>query len=92
MGVFQAVPTDGTSVTATSLAERLGVEKDLLGTFQPTSIYIMIMLITTTCKVRLMRVVTANGPFAEVGREEYAHTPYSMIYLVPGISNLFKTR
>jgi hypothetical protein len=91
MGVFQAVPTDGTSVTATSLAERLGVEKDLLGTFQPTSIYIMIMLITTS-KVRLMRVVTANGPFAEVGREEYAHTPYSMIYLVPGISNLFKAR
>jgi hypothetical protein len=32
MGIFQAVPTDGTSVTAASLAEKLGVEKELLGT------------------------------------------------------------
>ncbi|KAE9370157.1 hypothetical protein N431DRAFT_343662 [Stipitochalara longipes BDJ] len=70
MGVFPAVPVDGSSITATALAEKLGVQKDLL--------------------VRLMRVVTANGPFAEVGKEEYAHTPYSKIYLVPGIANFFR--
>lgn len=31
MGVFEALPLDGTPVTATVLAENLGVEKDLLG-------------------------------------------------------------
>jgi glycerol kinase len=37
-----------------------------------------------------MRSLTIIGPFAEVGKEEYAHTPYSQIYLVPAITGLFK--
>ncbi|TEY83831.1 hypothetical protein BOTCAL_0024g00400 [Botryotinia calthae] len=60
MGVFDALPTDGSSSSATALAEKLGVEKELL--------------------VRFMRVLTAVGPFAEIGKEEYAHTPYSMAF------------
>lgn len=39
-----------------------------------------------------MRVLTAHGLFAEVGKEEYAHTSYSKIYLVPGLSGFFKAR
>jgi hypothetical protein len=31
MGIFQALPMDGSSATAASLSEKLGVEKDLLG-------------------------------------------------------------
>lgn len=34
MGIFEAVPMDGSSVTATVLAEKLGADKDLLGEFQ----------------------------------------------------------
>ena len=37
-----------------------------------------------------MRNLTIIGPFAEVGKEEYAHTPYSQIYLAPAITGLFK--
>lgn len=37
-----------------------------------------------------MRCVTIVGPFAELGPEEYAHTEYSKIYLVPEIKGLFK--
>lgn len=40
--------------------------------------------------VRLMRCVTIVGPFAELGPEEYAHTAYSKMYLVPEIKGLFK--
>ncbi|QSZ29967.1 hypothetical protein DSL72_004485 [Monilinia vaccinii-corymbosi] len=70
MGVFDALPTDGSSSSATALAEKLGVEKELL--------------------VRFMRVLTVVGPFAEVGEEEYTHTPYSMAYLVPELRGFFK--
>lgn len=38
-----------------------------------------------------MRNLTVMGPFAEVGKEEYAHTPFSQIFLVPAITGLFKT-
>jgi hypothetical protein len=31
MGVFEALPMDGTPVTATAISEKLGVDKDLLG-------------------------------------------------------------
>lgn len=31
MGVFDALPTDGSSSSATTLADKLGVEKELLG-------------------------------------------------------------
>ncbi|GCB28319.1 hypothetical protein AAWM_11204 [Aspergillus awamori] len=31
--------------------------------------------------VRLMRAVTPMGPFRETGEEEYAHTPFSEIYM-----------
>ncbi|CAD6445816.1 f8921658-439b-4469-aae0-2ac0945003d8 [Sclerotinia trifoliorum] len=70
MGVFDALPMDGSSSSATILAENLGVEKELL--------------------VRFMRVLTAAGPFAEVGEEEYAHTPYSMVYMAPEFRGIFK--
>ena len=40
-------------------------------------------------RVRLMRNATVVGPFEEVGREEYVHTPYSKIYMVPAIKGLF---
>ncbi|PQE33396.1 O-methyltransferase protein [Rutstroemia sp. NJR-2017a WRK4] len=70
MGVFDALPQDGSSASATTLAEKLGAEKDIL--------------------VRLMRVLTPLGPFEEVGEEEYKHTPYSMVYLVPEIRGIFK--
>ncbi|GKZ99986.1 hypothetical protein AnigIFM60653_007046 [Aspergillus niger] len=33
--------------------------------------------------VRHMRAATPVGPFREVGEEQYAHTPFSEIYLVP---------
>lgn len=39
---------------------------------------------------RFMRIVTIVGPFAEVGPEEYAHTPFSQIYQVPEFRGLFK--
>lgn len=37
-----------------------------------------------------MRVLTAVGPFAETGEEEYAHTPYSMVYMAPELRGIFK--
>lgn len=37
-----------------------------------------------------MRMATVWGPFKEVGVEEYTHTPYSLIYLVPQINGIFK--
>lgn len=39
--------------------------------------------------VRLMRIVTAIGPFKEVGKEEYAHTELSRAYLDPGLRGFF---
>ncbi|PWY95090.1 O-methyltransferase [Aspergillus sclerotioniger CBS 115572] len=33
--------------------------------------------------VRYMRAVTPIGPFQETGEEQYAHTPFSEIYLAP---------
>ncbi|KAE9367267.1 o-methyltransferas-like protein [Stipitochalara longipes BDJ] len=69
MGVFEALPLDGTSLSADVLAEKLTVEKDLL--------------------VRLMRVAIPEL-FAEPKPQAYAHTPYSMVYLHPGIRGAFK--
>ncbi|PMD29394.1 o-methyltransferas-like protein [Hyaloscypha variabilis F] len=69
MGIFEALPLDGTSLSADVLAEKLSVEKDLL--------------------VRLMRVVIPEL-FAEPKSQEYTHTPYSMVYLHPGIRGAFK--
>ncbi|KAL1966251.1 hypothetical protein VTN77DRAFT_4604 [Rasamsonia byssochlamydoides] len=40
--------------------------------------------------VRLMRMASVIGPFQETGPEEFAHTPYSLIYLVPEIDGIFK--
>lgn len=37
-----------------------------------------------------MRMATNRGPFKEVGEEEYAHTEYSLIYLVPEIRGIFR--
>ncbi|OJJ46002.1 hypothetical protein ASPZODRAFT_142639 [Penicilliopsis zonata CBS 506.65] len=39
--------------------------------------------------IRLMRMTTVWGPFKEVGVEEYAHTPDSLIYLVPEVNGIF---
>jgi hypothetical protein len=38
MGVFDALPQDGSSATASTLAEKLGAEKDILGRFGLSSI------------------------------------------------------
>jgi hypothetical protein len=43
-----------------------------------------------TVIARFMRIVTIVGPFAEVGPEQYAHTPYSQIFMVPELRGLFK--
>ncbi|KAM0120027.1 hypothetical protein ACP6JC_003259 [Aspergillus fumigatus] len=40
--------------------------------------------------VRLMRALTPLGPFRETGEEEYAHTPFSEIYMVPQMNAIFK--
>jgi hypothetical protein len=40
-------------------------------------------------KVRFMRNATIVGPFAEVGTEEYAHTPYSLAYLSTPLRAIF---
>lgn len=37
-----------------------------------------------------MRMATIWGPFKEVGEEEYAQTPDSLIYLDPKVQSLFK--
>lgn len=37
-----------------------------------------------------MRMATVTGLFQEVNSEEYAHTPYSMVYLVPELRGVFK--
>jgi hypothetical protein len=87
MGAFEALPTDGSSATATNLAETLSVEKDLLGEFS-FNLHMNNLLICKT--VRLMRNVTVLGPFAEVSKEKYAHTPYSQIFLVCGLQRFFK--
>ncbi|KAL1986946.1 hypothetical protein VTN96DRAFT_5363 [Rasamsonia emersonii] len=39
--------------------------------------------------VRLMRAVTVVGPFKEVAEEEYAHTPFSEIFLSPHARGMF---
>lgn len=36
-----------------------------------------------------MRNATSAGPFEEVGPEEYTHTPYSLLYLVPELRAIF---
>ncbi|KAE9372596.1 o-methyltransferas-like protein [Stipitochalara longipes BDJ] len=69
IGLFEALPPDGTGLPAEVLAEKLNVEKELL--------------------TRLMRAVVPVI-FAEPSPQVYAHTPYSMVYLVPGIRALFK--
>ncbi|PIG88503.1 O-methyltransferase [Aspergillus arachidicola] len=40
--------------------------------------------------VRLMRAVTPMGPFRETGEEEYAHTPFSEIYMAPQMMAVYK--
>ncbi|KAF7585962.1 hypothetical protein BBP40_009771 [Aspergillus hancockii] len=39
--------------------------------------------------VRLMRALTPVGPFLETAEEQYAHTPFSEIYLVPQMIAVF---
>ncbi|PVH79658.1 o-methyltransferas-like protein [Cadophora sp. DSE1049] len=65
MGVFRALPRDGTSMKASELAEKLKVDELLL--------------------VRLMRAATVIGPFKETGPQDYAHTPYSLVYTIPAL-------
>lgn len=40
-------------------------------------------------KVRLMRITTALGLFAETGKQEYAHTSLSRAYLDPAQRGYF---
>ncbi|PGH32250.1 hypothetical protein GX50_04981 [[Emmonsia] crescens] len=70
MGMFQALPQDGSSKTAEALSTELKAEKELI--------------------IRLMRMATVWGPFKEVGVGEYAHTPDSLVYLVPQLNAMFK--
>jgi hypothetical protein len=85
MGIFEALPLDGTSLSADVLSEELTVEKDLLGTASRTANGIHGL----TFAVRLMRVVIPEQ-FAEPAPQLYAHTLYSMVYLHPGIRGAFK--
>lgn len=39
MGVFEALPADGSPASATALSEKLKVEKDLLGMLSPTNLH-----------------------------------------------------
>ncbi|PYI12422.1 O-methyltransferase [Aspergillus sclerotiicarbonarius CBS 121057] len=39
--------------------------------------------------VRYMRAVTPVGPFREVGEEQYAHTPFSEVYLSPQMRAIY---
>jgi hypothetical protein len=94
MGVFDAVPEDGKSITAAELAEKLGVDKELLGESScrattTTNQYIVVSLTKAFHEVRFMRNGTSIGPFAEVGFEEYAHTPHSLAYNVPALRAIF---
>ncbi|KAE8154276.1 O-methyltransferase-domain-containing protein [Aspergillus avenaceus] len=68
-GVFHAIPTGGTSISAKEIAAETGVDKNVI--------------------VRLMRAVTPLGPFRETGEEQYAHTPFSEIYLAPQMAAVF---
>lgn len=86
MGVFHALQTDGSSATANSLSEKLGVERIFLVRCQLTQ---QDVANVTHATARLMRMLTVMRPFAEVGKEEYAHTPYSLIYLVPALQSAF---
>lgn len=91
MGVFHALPQDGTSKTAETLARELNAEKELIG--EPNPAYNR-----SDCpraglnhtQVRLMRAATIWGPFKEVNAEEYAQTPASLIYLDPKVQSMFK--
>ncbi|KAF7181291.1 hypothetical protein CNMCM7691_000509 [Aspergillus felis] len=68
-GVFEAIPSEGASISADEISARTGLDKNIL--------------------VRLMRAVTALGPFRETGKEQYSHTPFSEAYLTPDISGCF---
>jgi hypothetical protein len=45
--------------------------------------------VTELLLVRLMRIVTIVGPFEQVREEEYSHTPFSKILLVPEVRGMF---
>jgi len=107
LGVFEAIPTAGKSITADELAAKTGGEKELIGEphlSTPTIIDSLATLsdskrrltelagwkVNLVSIVRLMRNATVLGPFAEVGPQTYAHTPYSEIYLVPQMRGVLK--
>lgn len=103
MGVFDELPVNGDSRSAQQLSDALGVEKQLLGkmpknhpiafnfsySLLPVFIWRRRQADILPWQVRLMRIVTAIGPFAEVGKEEYAHTDLSRAYLDPGLRGFF---
>lgn len=45
--------------------------------------------VLTLHSVRLMRAVTPHGPFRETGEEQYAHTPFSEIYLAKQMGAMY---
>ena len=85
MGIFEELPLDGTGLSADVLANELRVERDLLGRMP----YIVLPWLLTLCIVRLMRVAVPEL-FAEPEPQIYSHTPYSMVYLHPGVRGAFK--
>lgn len=87
-GVFHATPTGGKSISAKEISVKTGVDKEVIGTFYSQTYAHDIRLTTNT--VRLMRAVTPMGPFRETGEEEYAHTPFSEIYMAPQMMAVYK--
>jgi len=84
MGVFDAIPVDG-SMSATALAEKLQVEEALLGQKSELTFSISRLMFL----VRLMRMVVPSF-FAEPSPEVYCHTPTSLVYLFPPLRGGFK--
>ena len=88
MGVFDALPDDGSSMKAKDLAEHVKADPALLGMIKTSQNLRQCLL--TYIEVRLMRCATFAGPFAETAPEEYAHTPHSLIYKAPAICGVTK--
>ncbi|KAG2021815.1 hypothetical protein GB937_004363 [Aspergillus fischeri] len=78
-GVFHAMPTGGQSISAKEISAKTGMDKEMIEKKKQADE-----------KVRLMRALTPLGPFRETGEEEYAHTPFSEIYMVPQMNAIFK--
>ncbi|OJD20548.1 hypothetical protein ACJ73_08115 [Blastomyces percursus] len=68
MGMFHALPQDGSSKTAEALSTELKAEKELISEFDPVN----------------------RRPILAHINIKYAHTPDSLVYLVPQLNGIFK--